>query len=119
MSYRQSLGGSRRHYVGSSEEVTQRNSAIDRRVKIDFQQGRHSTKGMEAILVTQNEQKDKTDDSSLENFISASLGFHGLHLTAEDRDAILESAKSIADAHKLVRSFPLPEEMDAAPVFSA
>jgi hypothetical protein len=74
---------------------------------------------MEAVLVTQNKQKDKTDDSSLNNFILASFDLHGLHLTAEDRDAILESAKSILDAHKLVRSFPLPDEMDAAPIFSA
>ena len=74
---------------------------------------------METILVTQNEREDEVDGSLLENFVLASLGFHGLHLTAEDRDAVLENAKSIAAAHRLVCSFPLSEEVDAAPVFAA
>lgn len=75
--------------------------------------------GIGTTFGTQNEQKNKLDDFPLASFVSASLALHGLRLTVEDRDAVMESARSIADAHALVRSFPLPEDMDAASIFTA
>lgn len=59
------------------------------------------------------------DEKALEAFVNPAAAVMGLTIAPEWREAVLANLRATAAAAQLVLEFPLPDELDAAPVFSA
>ena len=59
------------------------------------------------------------DDAAVAAFVDAAARVHGLAIAPEWHDAVVSQVKATAAAAALVLAFPLPDELDPAPVFAA
>jgi len=62
-------------------------------------------------------QDERAKLHSVEAYAVATLKLHGLDLSKADRVTVIANVKSIADAAKLVNSYPLTEEIESAVMF--
>jgi Protein of unknown function (DUF4089) len=60
-----------------------------------------------------------SEDEALDAYIEASLRLIGIEAAAEWRPAIKANLIATRKAAALVDEFPLPDDIDAAPVFEA
>ena len=61
----------------------------------------------------------RLDDAAAATFIEAAAALQGLAIRPDWREGVATHFKATAAAAALVLSWPLPDELDAAPVFEA
>ncbi len=61
----------------------------------------------------------RLDDEVIAAFIDAAAALQGLAIAPDQREGVATHFKATAAAAALVLSWPLPDELDAAPVFGA
>lgn len=58
------------------------------------------------------------DDADVAAFVTAAARVQGLLIAPEWHEAVIAQLKATAGAAALVMAFPLPDELDPAPVFA-
>jgi len=60
-----------------------------------------------------------TDLAAIEAYVDHAASLVGLTLTPEQRDGVVRNLATTFAVAQLVLDFPLPDDVDAAPVFEA